>query len=144
MPSKRLSSEQIIKRPTGKPVVLCQRPHRTLAKVSPAATFEFDLPHRDILLTEALKGSKALAIEYGHLLKDETFLAGSSMLSGQPASGIIGSNSPVQVIPGIPQEDNRQFGAELQKLIPDPDIYKFETGTGYEIRPVIQPDGHFK
>jgi hypothetical protein len=34
-----------------------------------------------------------------------------------------------------------QFGSNLENLIPDPAIYKFETGTGYEIRPVIQPDG---
>ena len=26
-------------------------------------------------------------------------------------------------------------------LIPDPAVYKFETGTGFQIRPVIQPDG---
>ncbi|MCI0703127.1 MAG: hypothetical protein L0241_18775, partial [Planctomycetia bacterium] len=29
----------------------------------------------------------------------------------------------------------------LEALIPDPAIYKFETGTGYEIRPVLSPDG---
>jgi hypothetical protein len=29
----------------------------------------------------------------------------------------------------------------LENLIPDPAIYKFETGTGFEFRPVIQPDG---
>lgn len=114
--------------------------NRTLAKVSPAATFEFDLPHREILLTEAMKGTKALADEYGNLLKDGTFLAGTSMLSGQPATGMIGSNVPVQSIPGL--ESNQQFGSDLQKLIPKPEIYKFETGTGFEIRPVIQPDGH--
>jgi hypothetical protein len=31
--------------------------------------------------------------------------------------------------------------AESQRPSPDPAIYKFETGTGYEIRPVIQPVG---
>ena len=36
---------------------------------------------------------------------------------------------------------NDQLGAALENLIPDPAIYKFETGTGFEIRPVIQPDG---
>ena len=114
--------------------------NRTLAKVDPAATFEFDLPHRDILLTEALNGSKALATEYGNLLKDGTFLAGSAMLSGQVPQGVVGDNAPVQGIPGMsPQKD---FGSDLQKLIPDPAIYKFETGTGFEIRPIIQPDGH--
>lgn len=114
--------------------------NRTLAKVSPAATFEFDLPQRDILLTEALSGSKALATEYGNLLKDGTFLAGASMLSQSPASGIVGDNAPIQQISGMPE--NREFGSELQKLIPDPAVYKFETGTGFEIRPIIQPDGH--
>src|SRR5690606_19077963 len=34
-----------------------------------------------------------------------------------------------------------QFASPLEGLIPDPAIYKFETGTGFEIRPVIQPDG---
>jgi hypothetical protein len=34
-----------------------------------------------------------------------------------------------------------KFGSQLEGLIPDPAIYKFETGTGFEIRPVIQPDG---
>lgn len=114
--------------------------NRTLAKVSPAASFEFDLPQRDILLTEALNGSKALANEYGNLLKDGTFLAGTAMLSGQPATGILGDNAAIQGIPGLPQD--RNFGSELQKLIPDPAIYKFETGTGFEIRPIIQPDGN--
>ena len=114
--------------------------NRTLAKVSPAATFEFDLPQRDILLTEALNGSKALANEYGNLLKDGTFLAGTAMLSGQPPAGVMGDNAPIQGIPGLPQ--NQDFGSELQKLIPDPAIYKFETGTGFEIQPIIQPDGH--
>src|SRR5690606_4297346 len=36
---------------------------------------------------------------------------------------------------------SREFGSALEALIPEPAIYKFETGTGYEIRPVIQPDG---
>lgn len=114
--------------------------NRTLAKVSPSATFEFDLPQRDILLTEALNGSKTLANEYGNLLKDGTFLAGTAMLSGQPPTGIVGGNAPIQGIPGMQQ--NQDFGSELQKLIPDPAIYKFETGTGFEIQPIIQPDGH--
>ncbi|MCA9031600.1 MAG: hypothetical protein KDA66_12380, partial [Planctomycetaceae bacterium] len=114
--------------------------NRMLAKVDPAATFEFDLPHRDILLTEAIDGSKALVDEYGNLLKDPTFLAGAAALSGMPATGVVGDNSPLTGIPGLDQ--NPKFGSELEKLIPDPAIYKFETGTGFEIRPIIQPDGH--
>lgn len=116
--------------------------NRTLAKVSPAATMEFDLPKREIVLTEAMKGAQALTQEYGNLLQDGTFLAGTSMLAGQPAAGLIGSASPVQQIPGISTGEQRQFGAALEGLIPDPAVYKFETGTGFEIRPVIQPDGH--
>ncbi|MCA8992179.1 MAG: hypothetical protein KDA88_09390, partial [Planctomycetaceae bacterium] len=114
--------------------------NRMLAKVSPAATFEFDLPHRDILLTEAIDGSKALVDEYGNLLKDPTFLAGAAALSGMPPTGVVGDNSPITGIPGLDQ--NPKFGSEFEKLIPDPAIYKFETGTGFEIRPIIQPDGH--
>lgn len=114
--------------------------NRTLAKVDPAATFEFNLPQRDILLTEALNGSKALATEYGNLLKDGTFLAGTAMLSGAPPAGVVGDNAPIQGIPGLSPQ--HEFGSELQKLIPDSAIYKFETGTGFEIRPIIQPDGH--
>ena len=116
--------------------------NRTLAKVSPAATMEFNLPRRDILLTEAFKGSKALMVEYGNLMQQGTFLAGTSMLAGAPATGLVGGASPLQGIPGRPTGDRQEFGAELQKLIPEPEIYKFETGTGFEIRPVIQPDGH--
>lgn len=116
--------------------------NRTLAKVSPSATMEFDLPMRDILLTEAMKGSKALATEYGNLMQDGTFLAGSAMLAGTPAAGIAGGISPVQAIPGVRAGERQEFGSALQKLIPDPEVYKFETGTGFEIRPVIQPDGH--
>ena len=67
-------------------------------------------------------------------------MAGASMLSGQPATGVVGSNAPVQSIPGL--QKNKEFGSDLEKLIPDPEIYKFETGTGFEIRPVIQPDGN--
>lgn len=114
--------------------------NRTLAKVSPAGTFEFNLPKREIAITEAMKGTKALADEYGNLLKDPTFLAGTSLLSGQTADGIVGSNAASQTIPGL--STNHEFGSDLQKLIPQPAIYKFETGTGFEIQPIIQPDGH--
>lgn len=37
--------------------------------------------------------------------------------------------------------NRKEFGAALEALIPDPAVYKFETGTGYEIRPVMSPDG---
>jgi hypothetical protein len=114
--------------------------NRTMALVSPAASFEFNLPKRDILITEAMDGAKALALEYGNLMKDGTFLAGTSMLAGTPPEGIVGNNAPIQGLPGL--NNSQEFGSELQKLIPEPAIYKFETGTGFAVQPVIQPDGN--
>ena len=120
--------------------------NRKLAKVNPSATIEFDLPRRELFVTEAINGFRAIADEHGNLLKDPTFLAGTALLAGQPAAGVVGSQSPMQAIPGVslsePFQTVRPFGAELEKLVPDPAVYKFETGTAYEIRPVIQPDGH--
>lgn len=132
--------------------------NRTFAKVEPQATMEFDLPKRDILVTEAMKGAKAMVDEYGALLNDPSFLALSKLRSGQPTSSLAqgttgGGSSPMRnVLPGLPRLDDeevlrqagpgrREFGSALEALIPDPAIYKFETGTGYEIRPVLQPDG---
>ena len=113
--------------------------NRTLAKVSPAASFEFDLPKREILITEAMQGAKGVAKEYGNLLKDPTFISASELLKARTAEGVTGENSPYSVIPGL--NNTPEFGSELEKLIEPPAIYKFETGTGFEIRPVIQPDG---
>jgi hypothetical protein len=114
--------------------------NRTLAKVSPAASFEFDLPKRQILITEAMQGAKALADEYGNLLKDPTFTAGSELFRSRAAQGITGESSAYTTIPGI--NNVPEFGSELEKLIEPPAIFKFETGTGFEIRPIIQPDGN--
>ena len=114
--------------------------NRTLAKVSPAAAFEFDLPKRQILITEAMQGAKALADEYGNLLNDPTFTAGSELFRSRSPQGITGENSAYTTIPGI--NNVPEFGSELEKLIEPPAIYKFETGTGFEIRPIIQPDGN--
>jgi hypothetical protein len=117
--------------------------NRCFAKVDPAASFEFDLPKRELLITEAMRGAKALTTEYGNLMQDGTFLAATSLLSGQPAAGLVSSQSPVKMIPGLSAGGSQKpFGAALDELIPDPAVYKFETGTGFEIRPVIQPDGH--
>lgn len=122
--------------------------NRAFAKVEPQATMEFDLPKRDILIKEALDGAKALSQDMGALLNDPTFLAAFKMMGGG------GSPTKVQnVMPGLPsstdeqlmgvtQGGQRELGASLEALIPDPAIYKFETGTGFEIRPVIQPDGN--
>lgn len=141
--------------------------NRAFAKVSPQATMEFDLPKRDIMITEAMKGAKAVVNEYGTLLQDPTFLSVAGMMSGSPAVGGVPGTSAVPGLPGqgrpaagvrnvLPGQStdateqlmaetggpNRKFGSEFEKLIPDPAIYKIETGTGFEIRPVIQPDGH--
>ena len=113
--------------------------NRTLAKVSPAASFEFDLPKREILITEAMQGAKAVAQEYGNLLNDPTFVAGSELLRSRSVQGITGDSSAYTSIPGL--NTTPEFGSELEKLIEPPAVYKFETGTGFEIRPVIQPDG---
>ncbi len=130
--------------------------NRTFAKVSPSATFEFDLPKRDILLTEGFKSAKALVDEYGALMSDPSFLSLAKMYSGNPVSmmqqGGGGLASVRNVLPGLsssPDEKimaqagpgRKEFGSSLEALIPDPAIYKFETGTGYEIRPVLSPDG---
>ena len=141
--------------------------NRAFAKVSPQATMEFDLPKRDIMITEAMSGAKAIVNEYGNLLQDPTFLSVSGMLSGSPAVGGVAGKSAVPGLPGqgfgspsvkniLPGQStdtseelmsqtggpSRRFGSEFEKLIPDPAVYKIETGTGFEIRPVIQPDGH--
>ena len=140
--------------------------NRTLMKVSPQATMEFDLPKREIMITEAMGGAKALMTEYGSLMSDPNFLALTKMLSGSPPVGgdagqpyapgqyAGGQSSPSvkSVLPGQGSSADEQlfsqvagsrsqFGTALEQLIPDPAVYKFETGTGFEIRPVIQPDG---
>lgn len=130
--------------------------NRAFAKVMPQATMEFDLPKRDILINEAFEGALAAYNDYGALLADPQFLALSRMYGGQPASATYGGVQPApmtrSVLPGLPSQTDGQYlsqagnnvpqiGANLEALIPDPAVYKFETGTGYEIRPVIQPDG---
>ncbi len=139
--------------------------NRQLAKVSPQATMEFDLPKRAPMIVEGMNGARALVQEYGTLLQDPTFLSLAGMMSGTPAVGGAASNlaggpnaglrsAAVRTpLPGLPTDTSeqmmaqsggpdRKFGTALEGLIPDPAVYKFETGTGFEIRPVIQPDGH--
>lgn len=131
--------------------------NRAFAKVTPQATMEFDLPKRDIVIAEAIDGAKAMIDDVGALAQDPTFLAMAKLNGGQPTSspvaGSTGGFSTVRnVLPGLSTDTaeavlgqqgpgGAQFGAALEGLIPDPAIYKFETGTGWEIRPVIQPDG---
>lgn len=142
--------------------------NRQFAKVEPQATMEFDLPKRAPMIVEGMNGARALVQEYGTLLQDPTFLSLAGMMSGSPVSAATGgSGTPVaglpnqglrtasvrSVLPGQSTDTaeqlmaqtggpDRKFGAALEGLIPDPAVYKFETGTGFEIRPVIQPDGH--
>lgn len=141
--------------------------NRQFAKVQPQATMEFDLPKRAPMIVEGMNGARALVQEYGTLLQDPTFLSLSGMMSGSPVTTGVPSGTPT---PGLPNQGlrtaavrdvlpgqstdgaeqlmsqtggpDRKFGAALEGLIPDPAVYKFETGTGFEIRPVIQPDGH--
>jgi hypothetical protein len=130
--------------------------NRSFAKVLPQATMEFDLPKRDILMKEAIDGALATYNDVGALINDPSFLALTKMYSGQPTSSVYGSNSIApqvrDVLPGLPSQTDEnlliqsqnatpEFASQLEALIPDPAIYKFETGTGFEIRPVIQPDG---
>lgn len=131
--------------------------NRAFGKVSPAASMEFDLPRRDIALKEAFKGAKAAVQDYGALLNDPVFLSLVKAYGGMPPSatfGGAGGGLPAvrNVLPGLPGSADellmsqagsprREFGTNLEALIPDPAVYKFETGTGYEIRPVISPDG---
>ena len=122
--------------------------NRALGKVTPQATMEFDLPKRKLALVEAFEAAKAVAQDAGALLNDPTFLATFQMMGGGPngtsVQGVIPTlpSSTDQAIMGINAESPPEIGAALQALVPPPAIYKFETGTGYEIRPVIQPDGH--
>jgi hypothetical protein len=130
--------------------------NRAFAKVAPAATFEFDLPKRSILLKEGFASAKALIDEYGALMTDPSFLALAKMSSGNPVSMMSGGgglSSVRNVLPGLPSSSDemlmaqagggqpQKFGSALDNLIPDPAIYKLETGTGFEIRPVLSPDG---
>jgi hypothetical protein len=131
--------------------------NREFAKVEPSATMEFDLPARSIAISEAMNGAMALMNDVGALANDPTFLAMSKMQAGGspavPAAGSTGGFGVVRnVLPGLDTSTGEQimaqnpggqsqFGSNLENLIPDPAIYKFETGTGFEIRPVVQPDG---
>lgn len=130
--------------------------NRAFAKVDPSASMEFDLPARRIAIAEALSGAKALIDDVGALANDPSFLALASSGIVAPANispgGAGGFGVVRDVLPGLDSTTAEQimahnagarpqFGSNLENLIPDPAIYKFETGTGYEIRPVIQPDG---
>jgi hypothetical protein len=123
--------------------------NRELLKVQPQATMEFDLPKRQIRVAEAMQGAKALVDDYGALLKDPTFLAAYQLSGGGvPAESVrkmlpsgLSDTAPQQFHALSATQSPDRLGSSLQSLVPDPEIYQFETGTGFEVRPVIQPDG---
>lgn len=130
--------------------------NRDFAVVKPQATMEFNLPQRRIAIVEAMDLAKAGVADYGALLADPNFLALTKLYSGGSTAQTFGSdseNSSVRsVLPGLGSQSadeamaqsatgRSDSGSQLESLVPDPAIYKFETGTGFEIRPVIQPDG---
>jgi len=127
--------------------------NRELGKVSPTATMEFDLPRRDILVREGIDSALAIYNDAGALIQDPNFLALAKMKQGGLPKGVAtGAGNVVNVYPSLSNPTSEQllrqnagsgprFESNVEKLIPDPAIYKFETGTGYEVRPVIAPDG---
>ncbi|QDV52202.1 Ig-like domain-containing protein [Gimesia fumaroli] len=130
--------------------------NRQFARVSPQATMEFDLPQRDIMINEAFESALAAYSDYGALMNDPNFLALTKLYGGQPASATYtaeGTSPRIRnVLSGTPSVMDEEylsqgpssppkFGSQLEGLIPDPSVYKFETGTAFEVRPVIQPDG---
>ncbi|WP_436716988.1 hypothetical protein U8335_07610 [Roseiconus lacunae] len=131
--------------------------NRAFSKVSPSATMEFDLPQRDILIREGLDSALAIYSDVGALINDPNLLALAASQSGNspsaPGAGTTGGFGAVRsVLPGVSGDTSEailaqnagtrpRYESNVEKLIPDPAIYKFETGTGFEIRPVIEPDG---
>ena len=117
--------------------------NRSLGKVAPKATIEFDLPKRQLAIIEGMNIADAAFQEYGALVNDPTFLAISSMNGGKRVAGGYATESDTIEKQVLGQSDSRdfKFGSAFENLIPDPAIFKFETGTGFTVRPVIQPDG---
>ncbi len=124
--------------------------NRAFAKVDPQATMEFDLPKRQIAIKEAFDAAKALVEDTGALVNDPTFLAAFQMMGGsrQPATvknvlpgmSTSASQQSLGLAPPPPEEAGAP-GSALQSLVPEPSIFKLETGTGFQLRPVMQPDG---
>ena len=128
--------------------------NRGFAKVEPQAIMEFDLPKRDILITEAMQGAKALVNDYGALLTDPTFLAATKLLSGQPTStmaqGTLGGGASAvrNVLPGLPRADDEEVlsqagpGQRRIRLGPggaDPRPGDLQVRDGHRLR---DPAGH--
>ncbi|QDU08675.1 hypothetical protein [Gimesia aquarii] len=117
--------------------------NRSLGKVAPKATMEFDLPKRQLAIIEGMNIAQAAVKEYGALVNDPTFLAITSMNGGENVQGgfTIPPDSLEKQVLGQPGSQGQTFGSAFENLIPDPAVFKFETGTGFTVRPVIQPDG---
>ena len=117
--------------------------NRSLGKVAPKATIEFDLPKRQLAIIEGMNIADAAFQEYGALVNDPTFLAISSMNGGKRVTGGYATESDTIEKQLLGESDSRdfKFGSAFENLIPDPAVFKFETGTGFTVRPVIQPDG---
>ncbi len=127
--------------------------NRALGKVAPQATYEFNLPKRGIAVAEALKAAYALHQDLGPLLGDPNFATLGKLYTGRSVSGAVTNGSIKKLLPGLPSDTDQKsllyadnaapggFASNLQQLVPDPEIYKIETGTGFEVRPVVQPDG---
>lgn len=123
--------------------------NRDFAKVDPQATMEFDLPKRQIAIKEAFDAAKALVEDTGALINDPTFLSAFQMMGGSQQPTTVKnlvpgqSMSTDQDIMGLvpPPPSPATPGSALQSLVPEPSIFKLETGTGFQIRPVMQPDG---
>ena len=123
--------------------------NRAFAKVDPQATMEFDLPKRQIAIKEAFDAAKALVEDSGALMKDPTFLSAFQMMGGAKQPTTVKNVVPTQSMGtnqqhmgmAPPPQGGGEPGSALQSLVPEPAIYKIETGTGFQIRPVMQPDG---
>ena len=77
-----------------------------------------------------------------------TFLAAFQMMGGAQLPTTVKnvlpgqSMSTDQQVMGIaPQASYSSPGSSLQSLVPEPSVFKLETGTGFQLRPVMQPDG---
>ncbi|MDA1014712.1 MAG: hypothetical protein O3A00_09715 [Planctomycetota bacterium] len=114
--------------------------NRGFGKVDPKATMDFNLPKNKLAITEAINAAKAIEKTAGPLLQDQSFLRLANGFSG--ASGGTQNVVPTeseQVLAELPSQFTNDNA--LEQLVPLPSIFKFETGTSFQVRPVVQPDG---
>ncbi len=82
-------------------------------------------------------------------MNDPTFLAAFQMMGGsaqgKTVKNLLPTQSSVNEQRDMGYADPLQLqgvpGSALQSLVPEPSVFKLETGTGFQIRPVMQPDG---